>query len=72
MGIGNKVSMTSEVMTIENKLGGKLEIQKDKDTPLFHLHAKAIVSKATNQVHNNDTKKLEIDINDAHELWTIA
>ena len=69
MGTGNKVSMTSEVMTIEIKSGGKLEIQKDKDTPLFHLQAKAIVSKTTNQVHNNDTKKLEIDINDAHELY---
>ena len=67
MGSGNKVHMDNEAMTIENTDGNKLKIAKDQDTPLFHLKAKAIKGE---QVHNNDEKKkLEIDINDAHELY---
>ena len=71
MGTGNKVSMTNEVMTIENKDGGQLTISKDTDTPLFHLEAKAVAEQQGEVNSNEQTqpKKLQIDINDAHELY---
>ena len=79
---GNKISITSGSLYIENPSGKVIKVVKDSDTSLFHLKASMAArqevhptlieteheSKITTKEKEGAAKTL-IDINDAHELY---